>query len=125
MPLGLRRNAIQLRAHCGLLRDPTLQDHLTAPDLTARLAAALLPNDMASVAVGVANATAAFTSPLASYVPSNVALPPQLEYVLGNVIETVSNAGFWTILGTVVLMLAIYDQCESQHRGCSVELYTL
>ncbi|KAI7925888.1 cytochrome P450 61 [Pyricularia oryzae] len=69
---------------------------------------------MASVAVGVANATAAFTSPLASYVPSNVALPPQLEYVLGNVIETVSNAGFWTILGTVVLMLAIYDQFSYQ-----------
>jgi hypothetical protein len=53
------------------------------------------------------NATSSgFSSVLAGTKYANVALPPQVEYV----IEAVSNAGVWTWVITFIALCVAYDQ---------------
>lgn len=55
----------------------------------------------------VVNATSSgFSSVLAGTKYANVALPPQVEYV----IEAVSNAGVWTWVFTFIALCVAYDQ---------------
>jgi C-22 sterol desaturase len=56
------------------------------------------------------NATA-FTSPLASVKYGPVNIPPQLEYVVDYVSNTVSNASMWQIALTLLAIAVVYDQC--------------
>lgn len=58
-----------------------------------------------------ANSTSGgFTSMLVNSKYASVNIPPQLDYV----VETISNAGFWTILFTLFALCVVYDQCASQ-----------
>jgi C-22 sterol desaturase len=47
-----------------------------------------------------------FSSVLAGTKYANVALPPQVDYV----IEAVSNAGVWTWVFTLIALCVAYDQ---------------
>lgn len=53
-------------------------------------------------------ANTTFTSVLAHAKLGNVNVPPQVDYV----IDAVSKAGLWTILGSLFALAVIYDQSE-------------
>ena len=62
------------------------------------------------------NATS-FTSPLASLKYGPVNLPPQIEYV----VDAISNASAWTIIGTLLAILVAYDQRALPHHPILVD----
>ncbi|KAM5370561.1 hypothetical protein ACJZ2D_008494 [Fusarium nematophilum] len=63
------------------------------------------------------NATAeGFTSVLAGSKYANVGIPPQLDYV----VETISNAGVWTWLFTLLAVCVVYDQISYIMRKGSI-----
>lgn len=57
----------------------------------------------------MSNNATSFTSPLATAKYAAVALPTQLEAIVG----AVSQASAWTIVLTVLAILVAYDQCEA------------
>jgi hypothetical protein len=59
-------------------------------------------------------ANTTFTSVLAHAKLGNVNIPPQVDYV----IDAVSNASIWTILGTLFALAVLYDQGESWRIPC-------
>lgn len=61
------------------------------------------------------NATA-FTSPLASVKYGAANIPPQVEYVVNVVSNTISNASIWQILLTALAVAVVYDQCTFHAR---------
>lgn len=59
-------------------------------------------------------ANSTFTSVLAHAKLGNVNIPPQVDYV----IDAVSNAGIWTIVGTLFALAVLYDQGEFWRAFC-------
>lgn len=69
----------------------------------------------------VSSNSSGFTSIIANSKYANVNIPPQIDYV----VDTIANAGPWTLLLTLFLMCVVYDQCAysveipffSRHRN--------